>query len=198
MYKDIANKESLRKTIKSLEEKGYCVSVAENAKEALDEIKKIIPKNSSVMNGASVTLEEIGFIDYLKDGKHGWNNLHEKVLNKTLTRKEAAISDFYLGSVHAVTEDGKMLIASNTGSQLPHLVFTSQNLILVVGIQKIVSNIELAFKRLESHVIPLEDKHMMEKYGVGTNPRKILIFNSESPAMGRKINIIFVKEKLGF
>jgi hypothetical protein len=57
------------------------------------------------MNGASVTLEEIGFVDYLKEDKHGWNNLHES-LNKTIGRKEAAIS-IIIYSVHALTEDGK-------------------------------------------------------------------------------------------
>lgn len=189
---------NIDKTIKSLKDLGYEVVAAKNKGKALEKIKGIIPENASIMNGASVTLEEIGFVDYLKDGKHGWNNLHEKVLNKNIGRKEAAISDYYLGSVHALTEDGKMLIASNTGSQLPHLVFTSQNLILVIGEQKIVPNIEVAFNRLEKDVIPLEDKHMMEKYGVGTNPRKILIFNSENPMLGRKIYIILVKEKLGF
>lgn len=189
---------NIDKTIKSLKDLGYEVFDVESKTEALETIKEIIPENASIMNGASVTLEEIGFVDYLKEDKHGWNNLHEKVLNKTISRKEAAISDYYLGSVHALTEDGKMLIASNTGSQLPHLVFTSQNLILVIGEQKIVPNIEGAFNRLEKEVLPLEDKHMMEKYGVGTNPRKILVFNSENPMLGRKIYIILVKEKLGF
>src|SRR5207253_2703769 len=123
----------------------------------------------------------IGFIDYLKTGEHGWNNLHEAILaekdpaKQAELRKYSVVSDFYLGSVHALSETGELLIASNTGSQLPHLVFTSSNLILVVGAQKIVPSIDAAFKRLTEIVIPLEDENMKSKYDVGTAQNKSLI-----------------------
>ena len=156
------------------------------------------------MNGSSRTLEQIGFVDYLKSGKHGWNNLHEAILNEkdkakqAILRKQSVISDYYLGSVHALVETGEFVIASNSGSQLPYLVFTSPNLILVVSDKKIVPTLKEAMKRLEKHVIPLEDKSIREKYGVGTAPNKILIFKGENPMLGRKVRMILVKEDLGF
>ena len=48
--------------------------------EVLAKIKELIPEGASVMNGSSTTLNEIGYIDYLKSGEHPWNNLHEKIL----------------------------------------------------------------------------------------------------------------------
>ena len=89
-------------------------------------------------------------------------------------------------------------IASNTGSQLPHIVFTSPNLIFVVSTKKIVPTLADAMNRLMEYVVPLEDKHMKEKYGVGTTPNKIVTFNGENPMLGRKVRMILVDEDLGF
>lgn len=156
------------------------------------------------MNGSSKTLQEIGFIELLKTNNQNWDNLHEKVLEEkdpekqNKLRKLSTISDYYLGSAHGITEEGEILIASNTGSQLPHLVYNSQNIILIVGTQKITKNLSGAFERLNKHVIPLENERMMGVYGIGTTHAKTLILHKENPMMGRKIYVILVKEKLGF
>jgi hypothetical protein len=203
-YDKLAPKESLAKTSEGLKSRNIEVLHAASGAEVLEKIKELIPKGASVMNGGSRTLEQIGYIDYLKTGGHGWNNLHEKVLAEkdqakaALLRKQTTISDFYLGSVHALAETGEFLIASNTASQLPSVVFNSQNLILVVSTKKIVPDLPTAFKRLEEHVIPLEDERMKKAYGVGTNPNKILIFRGENPMLGRKVRMILVEEDLGF
>lgn len=203
-YNELASKESLNKTKKALEEKGYDVFSFENRIQVLEKIKTLIPPNASVMNGASITLEKIGYTDLLKSGKNGWDDLHAKVdaesdpTKRAEIRKAGVSSDFYLGSVHALTEDGQMIIASNTGSQLPHVVFTSPNLIFVIGTQKIVPDLNEAMKRLEDYILPLEDKRMKQAYGMGTTINKVVIFKGEHPIMGRKINVILVNEKLGF
>ena len=189
---------------KALTEKGYEVFNVKTGAEALAKIKEIIPEGASVMNGSSVTLEQIGFVEYLKSGEHKWNNLHKGIFEEkdpakqSQLRREAVLSDYYLGSVHALAETGEFIVASNSGSQLPHIVFTSPNLIFVVSTKKIVADLPAAMKRLEEHVLPLEDKHMMEKYGVGTKDNKILIVKGESQMTHRKINFILVDEDLGF
>ncbi len=203
-YDTPASQESLDKTVNSLTEKGYNVIVVENGGEALEKIKTLIPEGNSVMNGSSITLEKIGYADFIKSPECKWNNLNAKVNaekdpdKRRVLRKESFVSDFYLGSVHAIATNGEFIIASNTGSQLPNIVFTSPNLIFVIGTQKIVSSLEEAIKRLEEYVRPLEDEHMKSLYGMGTNISKILIFKDEAKMIGRKINIILVKEKLGF
>ena len=157
------------------------------------------------MNGSSRSLEEIGLIEYLKENTHGWNNLHETVLaekdpaKQALLRKQSVLSDFYLGSAHAISQAGEIVIASNSGSQLPHLVFTSQNIILVVGTQKITPDLDSAMSRLKEYVFPLEDARM-KSVGVaaGSFISKMLVINREQPFMGRKSHVIFVNEKLGF
>lgn len=203
-YDTLASKESILKTSEGLTSRGIEVLHAANAAEALAKIKELIPQGASVYNGASRTLEQIGYVEYLKAGQHGWNNLHEKILAEkdpakaSLLRRQSTISDFYLGSVHALAETGEFIIASNTGSQLPAIVFNASNIIFVVSTKKIVPTLADAFKRLEEHVVPLEDKNMMSKYGMGTSLNKIVVFKKENPMMGRKVRMILVEEDLGF
>lgn len=203
-YNKPANQKSIDSVITSLKNKGYQAIVVETKAQAFDKIKELIPKGASVMNGSSVTLEQIGYVDYLKQNTHGWVDLHKAVneqndpAKRAALRKQAVNSDCYLGSVHALVEDGTFLVASNTGSQLPHIVHTSPNLIFVVGSQKIVPSMDEAMKRLETYVVPLENEHMMKLYKMGTSLNKILLFRGEASFLNRKIHFILVKEPVGF
>jgi hypothetical protein len=203
-YTTLASKEAVNKTVAALTANHFMHEVLANKEAAFARIKELIPAGASVMNGASTTLQQIGYVDYLKAGKHGWNNLHDAILaekdpaKQAELRKHSVVSDFYMGSVHAITEDGKMLIASNSGSQLPHLAFTSPNLILVVSTEKITPTLHEAMDRLTTHVVPLEDARMKAAYGYGTMLNKSLVLHSENPALGRKVHVLLVEEKLGF
>lgn len=203
-YDTLATEEMVNNTIAHLKANNFDGIVVDNGLQALEKIKELIPKGASVMNGASKTLEKIGYISYLEAGQHGWNNLKEAILaekdpaKQSALRKQSVISDYYLGSAHAVIQDGTIMVASNTGSQLPHLVFTSPNIILVVSTKKIVADIAEAWGRLNEHVIPLEDARMKEAYGSGTTHAKTLFLHKENPMMGRKVLVVFVKENLGF
>ena len=204
MYETLANSETVSKTVDALAKRGVQAIVVNDRQEALEKAKSLIPKDASVMNGSSRTLEEIGFVDYLKSGKHSWKNLHADILaeqdpeKRAILRKRAVLSDFYLGSVHAVSETGQIVIASNSASQLPHVVYTSPNLIFVAGTQKITSDLDTAIRRVREYVLPLEDKRKREGGGPGSAISKMVIFEREPKFTGRKVLLIFVKEKLGF
>lgn len=203
-FNELANEESIEKTTAALNSHGINTFVVNSGKEAHEKVLELIPRGVSVMNGSSRTLEQIGFIEHLKSSDHGWDNQHETILTEkdptkqATLRKQALLADYYLGSVHAVTEEGEFVVASNTGSQLPHIVYSSSNIILVVGAQKIVSNLAEAMERLTEYVVPLEDDNMRKKYGMGTKVNKILIVKGENPMAKRKVTIILVKENLGF
>ncbi|TSC62075.1 MAG: hypothetical protein G01um101448_1208 [Parcubacteria group bacterium Gr01-1014_48] len=203
-YETLATAETIKKTSDVLAGRGIEAIVVNNRAEALLKVTSLIEKGASVMNGSSRTLEEIGFVDYLKSGNHGWKNLHEEILKEkdparqAVLRKQAVLSDYYLGSVHAVAETGQLVIASNSGSQLPHIVFTSPNVIFVVGTHKITPNLDAALARVREYVLPLEDRRMKDVGMGGSAISKLLIFEREQAFMGRKVWVIFVREKLGF
>jgi len=203
-FDTLASNDSITRTIAALKERGVEAMLVTNKEEALAQIQTLIPLGASVMNGSSRTLEEIGFIEYLKSGTHGWNNLHEAILSEKdpqkqgILRKQSVLSDFYLGSAHAIAETGEMTFASNSGSQLPHLVFTSPNIILIVGTQKITPTLTDALERVRTYALPLEDERAKSIGWGGSMISKLLIWERENPKMGRKVKVIFVPEQLGF
>jgi L-lactate utilization protein LutC len=155
------------------------------------------------MTGSSTTLNEIGFVDLLKSGKHPWNNLKDKIVSEkdpqkqAELRKKSILADYFLGSVHAVSQSGEVITASNTGSQLAPYAFSSNNVIWVVGTQKIVSNLEEGLRRVYEYCLPLEDQRLKQAGFKGCEIGKILISEKETLPF-RKVTLFFVNEKLGF
>lgn len=203
-YNALASKEALQRASAALTSNNFKPITVTTKAEALQRIIEMIPNGASVMNGASTTLDQIGFIEYLKNGSHGWNNLHAAILaesdpvKQAELRKYSVVSDYYLGSAHAVSESGELVFASNTGSQLPHLAFTSPNVILVVSTKKLTPTLQDAFKRIDDHVLALEDERLMKAYNAHTMHSKTLILHKENPMMKRSVTVMFVEEDLGF
>ena len=113
-------------------------------------------------------------------------------------QKIGSSPEYAIASVHALTQDGKAIIASNTGSQLAAEVYGASNVIWVVGAQKIVQDIDEGFKRIYEYVLPLESDRLNKTYNMTTGSfvSKLLIINREIKP-GR-IRTIIVKQVLGF
>jgi L-lactate utilization protein LutB len=203
-FKALASSQTIESTSAALKEHGFMPMRVHSKEEALAKIEEIIPEGASVMNGASETLREIGYIDLLKNRSHKWKNIHDAILEEkdkakqALLRRQSVLSDYYVGSAHAITETGEIVIASNSGSQLAHLVYTSPNIVLVVGAQKITPTLAEAFRRIEEYVVPLEDARMKSVLGFGTMQTKTVVLHRENPMMGRKVYVIIVDQSLGF
>lgn len=184
--------------MKSLSENGIEAYYAEDSEKAIETVMKIIPEMSEVMTMTSMTLEEAG-IDKEINYSEFFVSVRKKLLsmsNEKEKKKQGASSDFTLGSVHAVSEKGEIMIASNTGSQIPAYAYSSGKVLFVIGTQKIVKNLDEGFKRIYEHCLPLEDKRARKAYGVGSSVNKILIINKEVER--DRIKLIFVNEVLGF
>jgi hypothetical protein len=104
--------------------------------------------------------------------------------------------EYAAGSVHAVTEDGQVMIASNTGSQLGPYAYGAGKVIWVVGAQKLVKTVEEGMRRIEEYCVPREEVHMQHLYNSHTGLNKVLIVNKE--IRPGRITMIIVKEELGY
>lgn len=205
-YTELPSHDRIQRTITAVLARGINVILQETKEFAMEQLKELIVPGSSVMTGASVTLEQIGFVGLLMSGQHPWRNLKGELLaerdpvKQSAMRRQATLADYYIGSVHAIAETGEIVIASATGSQLPAYAYTSRNIIWVAGVQKIVPTLEAGLKRMREYVYPREDLHMKQLYGPQSNSLigKILIFERESPLVHRNINLILVNEVLGF
>jgi len=202
-YDVLASEKSIKKATEALKTRNINVELVNTKEEALKRINKLIPPGKEVMTGGSTTIDQIGLTEQLKTGKHPWKNLKDAILaekdqaKQTELRKRSITSEYFLGSVHAVTETGQIIIVNASGSSIPSNSFSSDNVIWVVGTQKIVPTLEDGFKRIHEYCVPLEDKRMKSIGYPGTTIGKILIFEREINE-NRKITLIFVNEKLGF
>ena len=201
-HDQLASDEEVQKAVENLEESGFNVKVVEDRDEALKEIKDEIPENSSVMNGHSTTLEEIGFIDYLNEGDHNWENLPGKIWSidddekRNEERRKATTADYFLGSVNAVAgEDGSLVAADLSGSRVGGYPFSAGNVVIVTGTNKIVGDVEDARDRLWNYAYEFENQRAQEEYSMESAVAKEFLYHGES---GDRTTVILVKEKLGF
>lgn len=205
-YNILPAPDRLQKTIEAVRTRGVTVTLVETKESALTQLQDLIPAGATLMTGASITLQQIGFEALLMSKKHPWRNFKELILaekdpaRQAALRKQGTLADYFLGSVHAIAETGEILIASATGSQLPAYAFLSSHVIWVAGTQKITPTLETAFQRVREYVLPLEDQHMKQLYGNEARSfiGKLLVFEREAPYLHRTVNLVLVNEVLGF
>jgi hypothetical protein len=201
-YDQVASDEAISKTKTALEANGFSVTVAENTEAAKQAVLGLLPKGAEVLTVTSKTLEKLGLDKHINESgdydavRPKLNAMYGDESKKLEQRKLGAAPEYVVGSVHALTQDGKALIASNTGSQLPAYTYGAEHVVWVVGGQKLTTDIEDAKRRLFEHVVPLEDVRAQEAYGSGTFVSKLLAYNRETQP-GR-VHIVLVKEALGF
>lgn len=196
-YTKLPSEEVISKTINSLRENGFQAFTVENKEEAKEKTLALINEDEEVMTMTSVTLEQTGIFGEIGKFKNAVRKkLTEESVDEKLKRQLGAAPDAAIGSVHAVTEQGELYIASNTGSQLPAYAYGAQKVIFVVGMQKIVKNSEQAIKRIYEHALPLEQERAKKAYRIESHANKILTINKE--LQENRITIILVKELLGF
>jgi len=197
----VADDARVTRTTAALEANGISVRRAADAAEAKRIVLGLIPDGSQVHHGASESLEASGIIDEIeKSGRYDpvrprIRNLDRKTQADEIRRLSAA-PDVMLGSVHAVTETGSLLAASMGGSQLGPYVSGAGRVILVVGTQKIVSDLEEGLRRINEYAFPLEDARAQAAYGIHSAVNKVLIINHE--IVPGRITIVLVDEVLGF
>lgn len=198
-----ADKQTIDRTIEALKANGINAMFAETSEDAKKAVLSQIPEGAEVMTMSSVTLSEVGLDEEINGKESKYNPVRDKLYSMDRNtqgqemNKLGAAPQFALGSVHAITEDGKVLIASNTGSQLGAYSYGALNVIWVVGAQKIVKNVSEGIKRIYEHSLPLESERAKEAYGVpGSSVNKILIVNKE--VQPGRITLILVNEVLGF
>ena len=197
----VPDPDTVTRTAEALKANGFKVDVVTDRKAAVEKIGSLIPDGARVMTGSSATLDAIGLTKMLAEGNHPWTNLKGEIVaeqdpaRKTELRRMSTFADYFLGSVHAVTEDGHLVAGSATGSQLAAYAYGGENLILVVGAQKITAGLEEAFRRLREHTVPLEDQRMKGLGMRGTVLSKILVYEREP---WRNVHVILINEKLGF
>ena len=199
-FTTLPDENTLQATVVALEEHGFSVEVVDDLGAAREAVLARIPQGSSVMTNTSVTLAETGIADAINDG-----GPYDSARNKmfaldfaTQAQQMKAIGgqpDYALGSVHAITRDGTLVIASASGSQLASYAWGAANVIFVAGAHKLVPTPEAARQRIYQHSLVLEDARAVAAYGQHSQVGKILEIHQELPG---RIHIVLIRQAVGF
>jgi len=196
----LPDEQTLAATVTALEEHGFSVEVVDDLEAARHAVLTRIPHGSSVMTNTSVTLQQTGIADAVNDGGP-YDSARVKMAEldfATQLQEMNAIGgqpDYALGSVHAITADGTLVIASASGSQLASYAWGATNVIFIAGTQKLVPTLEAARDRIYGHSLVLEDARAVAAYGQHSSVGKILEIHSELPG---RIHIVLVRQVVGF
>ena len=195
-----ASKEDLDAVADRLRARNFEALVVDTGEQAKAEVLRRLPDGAEVDSGKSRTLEEIGLFDELMASERV-DMIRRRTLQmdrRTQMReivKLRATPEYMLGSVQALTRAGQLVVASASGSQIGPYSGGAAHLILVVGSQKIVPDLDAALRRVREHVQPYEDERLREQLGVGTALARVLIM--ERDFMPGRTTVVLVREPVG-
>jgi LUD domain len=199
-FTSLPDDETLATTVLALEEHGSSVEVVDDFDAAREAVLARIPEGSTVMTNTSVTLQETGITDAINEGgpyDSARNRMMALDYATQLAEMKAVAGqpDYALGSVHAVTGEGTLVIASASGSQLASYAWGAANVIFVIGAQKLVPTPEAARERIYEHSLKLEDARAYAAYGQNSSVGKILEIHQETPG---RIHVVLIRQVVGF
>lgn len=201
IFDTLADAASIDRTVAALAANGITVLRAPDGDAARKLVVDLIPSGSQVHHGASRTLEVTGIIKELDEsGRYEALRPRLSAMDRTTLgdemRRLGAAPDVMVGSVNAVTETGSLLAASMSGSQLGPYLAGAGKVIFVVGIQKIVADVERGLRRIHEYALPLEDARAVEAYGINSGVNKVAIISREF--VPGRITVVLVDQALGF
>ena len=174
--------------------------VADDAAHARKLVFDMVPEGAEVHIALSETMKELGITAEI-DASGRYNSIRSQLgkLDRATQRREmqklGAAPDYILGSAHAVTDDGEIVVGSGSGSQLGAYAYAGGHVILVIGHQKLVTDLDEALRRLREYSVPREFQRMQSEGHPGTLLAKTLIIHWEPSG---RITVILVPETLGF
>jgi hypothetical protein len=200
-FATLADKPTIERTADALRAKGYDVHVARDLESAKAIVLDLVPEGTEVGSGTSRTLDELGVTAEIeRSGRYDAVRPRLWALDRATEmreiRKLGSAPDVWLNSANAVTEDGSIVLASFSGSQLGPIASGAGKVILVIGAHKIVPDLATALRRIEEHVFPLEDTRARSAYGMGSAINKILVINGDF--MPGRISVVLIPAAIGF
>ena len=201
LFADPAPAPRLERAAAALTANGFTVEILDDAAAARTRVKDLIPEGASVFTGASETLRLSGIDEDINDsGRYDALKQRGRTMDRATQLDEIwrllSTPDVIVGSVHAVTETGSLVIASASGSQLPGYAGGAARVIWVVGAQKVVPDLPAALRRVEDHCLPLESARTQAAYGSPSAVNRLLVLNAElSPGRG---TVLLLRQAIGF
>jgi len=195
-----ADRAQLERTADALRARGFKAQVADGAEQARQLVLGAIPEGSEVHTALSETLRELGITSEIEESgryesiRSQLSSLDRGTQGREM-RKLGAAPDYIIGSAHAITDDGEIIVGSGSGSQLGAYAYAGGDVILVVGHQKLARDLAEGLRRVREYSLPREYARMQDAGFPGSLLAKTLIIHYDP---SDRITVILVPETLGF
>lgn len=156
----------VERTIASLKKHNMDGIYVENTEQLMNKIEELIPENALVAVGDSMTLFETGIIERLRSGNYQFLDKYKIGLTrveKDQIYRQTFSADVFLCSTNALTEDGELFNIDGNGSRVAAMLYGPKQVILVVGVNKIVKNLQEAEIRVRNYAAPMDAKRLNKK-----------------------------------
>lgn len=212
MFLNEATKLRAQTIIKGLEKRNMEGVFCETKEDALAKALSYIEEGSSVTWGGSMSISEIGLMDAVKNGNY-------EIIDRSVAKNydeqreifsKAVLADYYLMSSNAITLDGELINIDGTGNRVACLTYGPKNVIMIVGMNKVVNDVEDGIKRVRNFASPPNTLRLGLKtpcsitgrcgdcYGDTCICSQIVVTRRQSAAMRGRIKVILVGESLGY
>ncbi len=199
----------MKETIRNLRDHGFEVIPVRNATEALETAKKFFTGARSVGLGGSVTVQETGLLSWLREqtGFQLFDQYEENISmeENVERRRKGLLADIYVTSSNAVTRSGYLVNVDGAGNRVAAQAYGPKKVLLIVGKNKIVPDVEAGFRRIEEVVAPKNVERVNKKAFSLKKEQKYTVQNIQSVFVvikktdnKNRISLILVDEELGF
>ena len=195
-----ASEETIQRVAQRIRERNIEVVVVDDGDQARKVVLERLPEGAEVHSAKSQTLRNAGIFDTIHDESR-YDALRPRYLKmdrKTQAReirKLIAAPDFMLGSVNAITEEGILVVTSAAAGQMGPYASSAGKVILVVGSQKIVPDLETALRRIHDYLLPWEDTQVRQVLNMGSFIGKTLLIEREW--VDGRMTVILVRQPIG-
>jgi len=198
----------MKEFLDTLEKCGYDAHFVKTKEQALELSQRYIKSGMSVGLGGSVTVDQIGLLNYLINKNdislHNQYEVGISMDENKERRRQGLLSDLFVTGINALTKDGKIVNADGSGNRVAAFCFGPKKILAVVGVNKIVDNVEEGFKRvMEIAAIKNINRMNQKSIEMGKEPRQNINtiankFTWIKADEKDRIVIILVDEELGF
>lgn len=147
--------------IEVLKYKGFDTYYAKNLQEAKERVLAIIPENVSIGLGGSVTIDKMNILDTLRSNKYRLIDRYQECSHEQHVKfyKDALQADYFLTGANAITKTGEIVCTDCSGNRVAAMIFGPEKVIVVVGVNKLVENLDEALKRIKN-IAPINAKRI--------------------------------------